>query len=69
VPGKSNKLHAVNPRSAWLTIQQVADELQVDYRTVWAEIHRGNLPAGKVGSVHWRISRESLDAYMRPVTP
>ena len=52
----------------WLTIQEVADELRCDYRTVFNEVHRGNLPASKVGT-HWRISRESLDAYMQPVTP
>lgn len=51
-----------------LTMQQVADELQVDYRTIYNEVHRGNLKASRVGA-HWRISRESLDAYLEPATP
>jgi excisionase family DNA binding protein len=46
-----------------LTMADVVTELQVDYRTVWLEIHRGNLRASKVGA-QWRISRANLDAYL-----
>jgi excisionase family DNA binding protein len=47
-----------------LTIQDVADETRVDPRTIWLEIHRGNLRASRVGK-SWRISRENLDAYLK----
>lgn len=53
--------HLIGP---WLTPQNVADELLVDYRTVWLEIHRKRLRANKVGA-QWRISRANLDAYLR----
>ena len=65
--GKSNKFPLVANRT-WLTIQQAADELQVNARTIWSEIHRGNLKASRVGA-QWRIRRESLDDYLAPVTP
>ena len=68
MPGKSNKPVVSTPRPTWLTIHDVAAELQVDYRTIWAEVRCGNLPASRVGA-QWRISRESLDAYLAPVLP
>lgn len=46
-----------------LTLQDVADELNVDYRTIWLEVHRGRLRGSKVGS-QWRVSRANLDAYL-----
>jgi putative molybdopterin biosynthesis protein len=65
VPGKSNKF-PVGP--SWFTIEEVAEQLKVTPRTVWQEIHRGNLTASRVGH-QWRISRENLDIYLAPVTP
>ena len=47
-----------------LTVPQVADELQVTPRHVWALIERGDLPSIKVGGSR-RITREQLDAYLR----
>jgi excisionase family DNA binding protein len=47
-----------------LTIHDVAEELRLDYRTVWLEVDRGNLPAYRFGRV-WRIKRADLDAYIK----
>jgi len=46
-----------------LTAQQVADYLQVDFRTVYALLRSGKLQGVKVGRV-WRISRAALDEFL-----
>lgn len=46
-----------------LTIAQVSQRLNVSAYTVSALIHRGQLPAVKLG--HWRIDTDDLEAFLR----
>ncbi len=46
-----------------LTVDQVADLLQVHVMTVYRLAKAANLPAFKVGS-RWRFRRESIEAWM-----
>lgn len=46
-----------------LTVEQVADLLQVTPATIRSVINRGDLRAARVGRQH-RITREALDAYL-----
>jgi excisionase family DNA binding protein len=47
-----------------LTPQQVADFLQVDFRTVYHLLRTGKLAGVKVGRV-WRIRPEDVEEYLR----
>ncbi|MGE0542429.1 MAG: helix-turn-helix domain-containing protein [Dehalococcoidia bacterium] len=55
------------PRKAY-TIEEVAEVLQVNPRTINRMLDRGELKGFKVGRL-WRISQEALDAYMRGEQP
>ncbi len=46
-----------------LTPQQVADYMQVDFRTVYNLLRRGKLKGIKVGRV-WRIAPEDLEHFL-----
>ena len=46
-----------------LTIAQVAERLQVQIRTIYALIKRGELRAVKIGRV-WRVPLEALEKYL-----
>jgi excisionase family DNA binding protein len=52
----------------FLTIDQVAERLQVDRRTVRKAICLGQLEAALIFR-HWRISEEALAAYIEGCTP
>jgi excisionase family DNA binding protein len=45
-----------------LNLEEAAEILGVDYKTVYRLVRRGDLVAGKVGRVY-RVSREDLEAY------
>ena len=47
-----------------LTVEEVAEALQVNPRTVYRMLERGEIKGFKVGPL-WRVSRETLEAYMR----
>lgn len=47
-----------------LSIEQAAEILGVDYKTVYRLVRSGKLPSGRVGRVY-RIQRADLDAYFR----
>ena len=47
-----------------LTAQQVADYLQVDFRTVYTLLRSGKLKGVKVGRV-WRIPQSALDEFLK----
>jgi excisionase family DNA binding protein len=47
-----------------LTPQQVADYMQVDFRTVYLLLRSGELPGIKVGRV-WRIRPEDLEDFLQ----
>lgn len=46
------------------TPQQVADYLQVDFRTVYGLLRSGKLKGVKVGRV-WRVRPEDVESYLR----
>jgi len=49
---------------SFLSIQDAADYLGVDYKTVYRLVRAGQLPAGKVGGMY-RIRKEDLEAYFQ----
>ncbi len=49
---------------SFLSIQEAADNLRVDYKTVYRLVRAGKLPAGKFGGMY-RIRREDLEAYFQ----
>lgn len=50
-----------------LTPQQVADYLQVDFRTVYSLLRSGKLKGVKIGRV-WRISESELQRLLKSET-
>ncbi len=48
---------------AWLTPQEVADELRVNYITVLRWLNAGELRGYRLGT-QWRIKREDLEAWL-----
>ena len=49
--------------SEYLTIQDVADRMGVEYKTVYRLVTSGKLPSFRVGRVY-RIRPQDLDAYI-----
>lgn len=49
---------------SFLSIQDAAEYLGVDYKTVYRLVRAGQLPAGKVGGMY-RIRKEDLEAYFQ----
>ena len=52
---------------ATLTVNQVADLLQVEPRTIRRNIEFGEVPARKIGRV-WRIPKSFVLPYLEPET-
>jgi len=46
-----------------MTVQNVAEYLNVDPKTVYRMVNRGDLPGFKVGG-SWRFKNEDLDAWI-----
>jgi len=46
-----------------LTIEQVADYLQLQKSTIYTYAQRGSIPALKVGR-NWRFKREDIEAWL-----
>ncbi len=44
------------------SLKEVADYLDVEYKTVYRLVRKGEIPAGKVGGIY-RVRKEDLDAY------
>lgn len=51
-----------------LTLEEAAEVLGVDYKTVYRLVRAGELPAGKVGRVY-RVAPEDLQAYFESTKP
>lgn len=51
----------------YLTANQIADQLQVEPRTVRAWIQRGELKAVRAGRF-WRVKESDLEAFLRAST-
>jgi len=48
----------------WLTIEQIADYLQVSKEKMYKLCQRGKMPASKVGG-QWRFDLKEVDAWVR----
>ncbi len=47
----------------WLTIDQIADHLQVSKEKVYKLCQRGRMPASKLGG-QWRFNKDLVDQWM-----
>lgn len=52
----------------WLTIEQIADYLQVSKEKVYKLCQRGKMPASKFGG-QWRFERTEIDQWLRKQRP
>ena len=46
-----------------MTVQDVAEYLNVDPKTVYRMVNRGDLPGFKVGGI-WRFQQDDIDAWI-----
>lgn len=51
----------------WLTVQQVAEYLQLSTMMVYKLAQNGDLPASKIGRV-WRFEQEAIDRWLKERT-
>jgi excisionase family DNA binding protein len=51
------------PRRNFMTTDEVLDYLKVNPRTIYRLIHRGDLPAVRVGR-QWRFRQSDVDAWL-----
>ena len=51
-----------------LTVEQVAEYLQMPVQTVRQHLRTGELPGRKIGKT-WRVLRSELDAWLRQPEP
>ena len=52
----------------WLTIEQIADYLQVSREKIYKLCQRGKMPVSKFGG-QWRFDIKEVDAWMRKQRP
>ena len=50
-------------QSRWMTLQEVAEYLQLSKDMIYRLAQNGRIPASKVGS-RWRFRRERIDRWM-----
>ena len=50
--------------SRWMTLQEVAEYLQLSKDMIYRLAQSGRIPASKVGS-RWRFRRERIDRWMQ----
>ena len=50
-------------QNRWMTLQEVADYLQLSKDLIYRLAQNGKIPASKVGS-RWRFRRERIDRWM-----
>ena len=50
-------------QSRWMTLQEVAEYLQLSKDMIYRLAQSGRIPASKVGS-RWRFRRERIDSWM-----
>ena len=50
-------------QSRWMTLQEVAEYLQLSKDMIYRLAQNGRIPASKVGS-RWRFRRERIDLWM-----
>ena len=47
----------------WMTLQEIADYLQLSRDLIYRLAQKGKIPASKVGG-RWRFKREKIDQWM-----
>lgn len=52
----------------WLTIDQIADYLQVSKEKIYKHCQRGKMPASKFGG-QWRFDKNEIDQWLRKQRP
>jgi len=52
----------------WLTIDQIADYLQVSKEKIYKICQKGKMPASKLGG-QWRFDRREIDTWLRKQRP
>ncbi len=52
----------------WLTIEQIADYLQVSREKIYRLCQKGKMPASKVGG-QWRFDKKEVDTWVRKQRP
>jgi excisionase family DNA binding protein len=50
--------------STLMTVQEIADYLRVNTKTVFRLLEKGKIPATRVGHL-WRFDKSSIDAWLR----
>ena len=53
----------VTMQERWMTLQEVAEYLQLSKDRIYRLAQTGNIPASKVGN-RWRFRRERIDSWM-----
>jgi excisionase family DNA binding protein len=56
--------HYADMEKAYLTAEQVAEQLQMHPRTVRRMLADGRLPGTKIGTKEWRISASALKDFI-----
>jgi len=51
----------------WLTLEEVAEYLQVSKEKIYKLCQRGKMPASKLGS-QWRFKKDKIDEWMEKQT-
>ena len=54
---------SMNMQNRWMTLQEVAEYLQLSKDLIYRLAQSGRIPASKVGS-RWRFRRERVDHWM-----
>ena len=54
---------STNMQHRWMTLQEVAEYLQLSKDLIYRLAQNGRIPASKVGS-RWRFRRERVDRWM-----
>lgn len=54
-------------RGRWLTVPQVAEELVIPRTRAYELIHKGELPAVRIGERSIRVNRQELERYLLEV--
>jgi len=52
----------------WLTIDQIANYLQVSKEKIYKHCQRGKMPASKFGG-QWRFDKNEIDQWLRKQRP
>ena len=60
IMGMGDKMRTEKP---FLSVREVADYLDIDYKTVYRLVRKGEIPAVKVGGMY-RVRRSELEGYL-----